>query len=98
VPARVVDEETSAQPLSDLDRRRLEHAASMAAVALGLSGLVQVETVLDHQGRPWVLEVNPSPSILEGSVAARAAAAARLPLAELCQWMVQECWMAESLR
>jgi D-alanine-D-alanine ligase len=99
VPSHVVDEETSEQqPLNDLGRRRLEHAASMAAVALGLSGLVQVEAVLDYQGRPWVLEVNPSPSIVEGSVAARAAAAARLPLGELCQWMVQDCLMAESMR
>lgn len=97
VPSRVVDEDACGEP-TDHERRRMEHVASMAAIALGLSGLVQVEVVLDHQGRPWVLEVNPSPSIVEGSVTARAAAAARLPLADLCQWMVQDCLMAESLR
>lgn len=84
--------------LDDHHRQQLQHVASMAGAALGLSGLVQLEVILDEQGRPWVLEANPLPLLAEGSPAATAASLAGQSLAELCQWMVSDCLMAESLR
>jgi D-alanine-D-alanine ligase len=96
---RLSDETSeSSVPLSEHERRVVEHVASMAGVALGASGLVQVDVVLDDRGRPWVLEVNPLPCLGADSSAARAAAQAGLSLSELCQWMVQDCLMAESMR
>jgi len=79
-------------------RQLLGHVASMTGVALGMSGLVQVEVVIDNHGRPWVLEANPLPALTEDSVVALAAAKAGLSLAELCQWLVQDCLLMESFR
>lgn len=89
---------SATQELSTHERQLLGHVASMTGVALGMSGLVQVEVVIDKHGRPWVLEANPLPALTEESVVARAAAAAGLSLAELCQWLVQDCLMVESFR
>jgi D-alanine-D-alanine ligase-like ATP-grasp enzyme len=84
--------------LTAQERHLLEYVASMAGVALGVSGLAQVEVVLDDRGRAWVLEVNPQPCLKEDSAAHRAAKQAGLSYADLCQWMVQDCLLAESLR
>lgn len=84
--------------LTETQSRQLQHVASMAGIALGMSGLVQVEVVLDEQGRSWVLEVNPLPALTEASPAALAAARDGLSLSELCQWMVSDCLLSESLR
>ncbi|HTN74898.1 MAG TPA: hypothetical protein VL096_06610 [Pirellulaceae bacterium] len=97
--------EAGAQPpahtesqLTEHEKNLLEHTALLAAGAIGAAGLVQVDLVLDHNNRPWVLEVNTAPSLSETSPAARAAAKVGLSLNDLCQWMVQDCLVVESLR
>lgn len=101
VPLPGATEQTTApseDALTARERQLLEHTALLAAGAIGAAGLVQVDLVLDQNGRPWVLEVNPSPALSETSPVGRAAAKAGLSMNDLCQWMVQDCLVAESLR
>lgn len=100
VPSRLegVPSADGAARLSPAESQQLQHAASIAGIALGVSGLAQVEAVLDDQGRTWVLEVSPLPSLADNSCAVQAAAEAGMSLSDLCQWMVSDCLLAESLR
>lgn len=96
LPPVALDGEAAA--LSSNDRHVLEQVAQLASLALGTSGIVRVDVVLDKAGRPIVLDVNPFPSLVEQSVAARAAAAVGLTTVDLCQWMVHDSLVLESLR
>jgi D-alanine-D-alanine ligase len=68
----------------------IRDVAVAAAEALGTSGLVRVDLMLDREGRPWVLEVNTVPGMTEHSLAPKAADQAGLSMAALCDWMLRD--------
>ena len=68
----------------------VEAVAVAAAAALGTSGLVRVDLLLDRLGRPWVLEVNTVPGLTSHSLAPKAAARAGYDFAALCEWMLAD--------
>jgi D-alanine-D-alanine ligase len=59
--------------------------ALRAASGLHLLDVARVDTIVDAEGRPWVLEVNVAPGMTETSLLPMAAQAAGWPLAELCE-------------
>jgi D-alanine-D-alanine ligase len=69
----------------------IEQAAVAAAEALGTSGLVRVDVMLDRMARVWALEVNTIPGMTPHSLAPKAAARAGMSLAALCDWMLEDC-------
>jgi D-alanine-D-alanine ligase len=74
---------------------RIEDAALGAATALGATGLVRVDVMLDRHQQPWVLEVNTSPGLTASSMAPKAAAEAGLSLDQLCDWMLLDALKLE---
>ena len=58
--------------------------ALRAVDSLRLRDVTRVDTIVDRDGRPWVLEVNVSPGMTETSLLPMAAAAAGWSLGELC--------------
>jgi D-alanine-D-alanine ligase len=75
----------------------IEEVAVASAEALGTSGLVRVDLILDRMARPWVLEVNTIPGMTPHSLAPKAAAQAGMPLAALCEWMLEDCLAASEV-
>lgn len=69
---------------------QLESIAVGAAAALGAAGLVRVDLMLDHGGRPRVLEANAVPGLTSHSLAPKAAARAGIEFAALCEWMLAD--------
>lgn len=76
-------------PLGEEEAARVTSTAVAAARALGATGAVRVDTILDEAGRDWVLEVNTLPGMTERSLLPLAAAAAGLDFASLCERMVR---------
>lgn len=74
-------------PMKD---EELRQTAAAAAKALGTSGLVRVDLMLDATGCPWVLEVNTLPGMTARSTAPRAAARVGMDLPALCDWMLRD--------
>ncbi len=72
----------------------IEQTAVAAAEALGTSGLVRVDVILDRAARPWVLEVNTIPGMTPHSLSPKAAQRAGTNLAALCEWMLEDCLAA----
>ncbi|HEY2760552.1 MAG TPA: D-alanine--D-alanine ligase [Pirellulales bacterium] len=68
----------------------LYRAAISAAEALGTSGLVRVDLMLDSQNRPWVLELNAIPGLTARSLSPRAAGAAGIDMPALVDWMIRD--------
>ena len=75
--------------LTSIEVDTVNAAAVGAAEALGTRGLVRVDLILDARHVPWVLEVNTIPGLTATSLAPRAAAAAGLDCAGLCQRMLE---------
>jgi D-alanine-D-alanine ligase len=69
---------------------QLYDVAVSAAEAVGTSGLVRIDLMLDQHNRPWVLEVNTIPGLTIRSSAPRAAQAAGINLSALADWMVRD--------
>jgi D-alanine-D-alanine ligase len=80
------------------DVAMLEQVAVRAAEALGTSGLVRVDVMVDAAGQPWVLEVNTVPGLTGRSLAPLAAVQAGLNLTALGEWMVRDCLALEVAR
>ncbi len=78
-PADIPDETAS----------RLQALALEAHRVLFLRDFSRVDFVLDGEGRPWCLEANALPGLTANSLLPRAAAAAGIPFAELCERIVQ---------
>jgi D-alanine-D-alanine ligase len=68
---------------------RVQAVAQGAFRAVGGRDYARVDVMLDEAGRPWVLEVNTLPGMTETSLLPKAAAAAGLGFAALCQRMVE---------
>jgi D-alanine-D-alanine ligase len=75
----------------------LERIAIRAAESLGTAGLCRVDLMLDHDGRPWVLEVNTVPGMTDHSLAPLAARRAGWDMPRFCEWMLQQCRSLETL-
>ena len=69
--------------------RRIQAAALGAFHAIGGRDYARVDVMLREDGSPVVLEVNTLPGMTETSLLPKAAAAAGLNYAELCQRMVE---------
>lgn len=69
---------------------RITATAVAAAEAIGTTGLVRVDLIVDRAGQPWALEVNTVPGLTDHSLAPEAAARAGLDMTELCQWMLDD--------
>jgi D-alanine-D-alanine ligase len=74
----------------DARTTRAVQAAGLAAFqAIGGRDYSRVDVMVDEKNRPWVLEVNTLPGMTETSLLPKAAAAAGLGYAELCDRMVR---------
>ena len=73
-------------PLDTVTRIAVE-----AAHALGTTGLVRVDLILDNRGIPWILEVNTIPGLTATSLAPKAAAACGYDRPGLCERMLESC-------
>jgi len=76
--------------LSPKKTKELQTTAVDAAAALGTSGLVRVDLMLDRRMRCWVLEVNTVPGMTDHSLAPMAAAQAGIAMPDLCDWMLRD--------
>ncbi len=68
----------------------LEDLAVWAADALGCSGLLRVDLMVDRAGQPWVLEVNTIPGMTSHSLAPLAAARVGLDMPALCDRLARK--------
>ena len=68
--------------------RRIQEAAFDAFKAVGGRDYARVDVMVDKDGQPVVLEVNTLPGMTETSLLPKAAAAAGMNYAQLCQRMV----------
>jgi D-alanine-D-alanine ligase len=77
--------------LPEATHGQIEQTAVAAAHALGTSGLVRVDLMLDGNGRSWVLEVNTTPGLTARSLAPQAAERAGLSMETLCDQLIRQC-------
>lgn len=75
VPARI-DEKTT---------KTIQEIAVRVFKIVGCHGVARVDFMLDEQGRPYVLEVNTIPGMTATSLVPKAAAAAGISFADLCE-------------
>lgn len=75
-------------PFDPAVTRRIQDAALGAFHAVGGREYARVDVMVDSAGAPWVLEVNTLPGMTETSLLPKAAAAAGLSYASLCQAMI----------
>jgi D-alanine-D-alanine ligase len=76
-------------PFEDADTARIQAAAVAAFQAIGGRDYARVDVMVRANGEPVVLEVNTLPGMTETSLLPKAAAAAGLGYAGLCQEMVE---------
>ncbi len=74
--------------LDEPTTRRVQDAGLRAFEAIGGRDYGRVDVMLDETSAPHVIEVNTLPGMTETSLLPKAAAAAGIPFAELCQRMV----------
>jgi D-alanine-D-alanine ligase len=72
-------------PLDDATAVRVQQAALAAHRALGCRDYSRVDIILARDGTPYVLEVNTLPGMTDHSLLPKAAAAAGMPFAALCE-------------
>lgn len=83
--------------LSPIKIKELQATAVAAADALGTSGLVRVDLMMDDQENLWVLEVNTSPGMTGHSLAPMAAQRAGIAMPELCDWILRDGWTGKAV-
>jgi len=76
-------------PFDAATTERVQSAALAAFAAIGGRDYSRVDVMVKANGEPVVLEVNTLPGMTETSLLPKAAAAAGIPYAELCERMVQ---------
>ncbi len=72
-------------PLDDALTQAVQREALAAFTALGCRGVGRVDLMMDAAGNPYVLEVNTIPGMTATSLVPKAAAAAGLSFADLCE-------------
>jgi D-alanine-D-alanine ligase len=75
-------------PFSPELTRSVQAAGRAAFEAVGGGDYARVDLMVDTQGTPYVLEINTLPGMTETSLLPKAAAAAGLAYAELCEAMI----------
>ena len=76
-------------PFDDATTKRVQDAGLAAFGAVGCRDYARVDVMVRGTGEPVVLEVNTLPGMTETSLLPKAAAAAGIPYAELCERMVK---------
>jgi D-alanine-D-alanine ligase len=76
-------------PFDAVTTQRVQAAALAAFTAIGGRDYSRVDVMIKASGEPVVLEVNTLPGMTETSLLPKAAAAAGIPYAELCERMVK---------
>ena len=76
-------------PLDEATTIRVQEAGRAAFNAVGCRDYARVDVMVRANGDPVVLEVNTLPGMTETSLLPKAAAAAGIPYAELCERMVK---------
>jgi D-alanine-D-alanine ligase len=76
-------------PFDDAATQRIQQAALGAFKAVGARDYARVDVMVRAEGEPVVLEVNTLPGMTETSLLPKAAEAAGLSYAQLCQKMVE---------
>lgn len=71
--------------LADNIANSIQKVALDAFKALGCRGIARVDIMLDKQDRPYVLEINTIPGMTATSLVPKAAAAAGIEFADLCE-------------
>lgn len=84
--------------LNKITRKRVEGVAQAAYNTLRCDGYARVDIRLDKDGIPWVLEVNPNPSIAEDGGFFRSAKAAGLDYDAMIERMVLNALVRGSIR
>jgi D-alanine-D-alanine ligase len=79
-------------PLDPGVTRAVQTAALGAFAAVGGRDYGRIDVILQPDGRPMVLEVNTLPGMTETSLLPKAAQAAGLSYAQLCQRMIELAW------
>jgi D-alanine-D-alanine ligase len=76
-------------PFDPTVTQRIQSAALKACAAVGVRDYARVDVMVDASGAPFVLEINTLPGMTETSLMPKAAEAAGLSYADLCQSMIQ---------
>jgi D-alanine-D-alanine ligase len=76
-------------PFDEATTKRVQDAGLAAFRAVGGRDYARVDVMVRANGDPIVLEVNTLPGMTETSLLPKAAAAAGIPYAELCERMVK---------
>lgn len=79
-------------PFDEATTQRVQAAGLAAFKAIGGRDYSRVDVMVRANGEPVVLEVNTLPGMTETSLLPKAAAAAGISYAELCQRMVELAW------
>jgi D-alanine-D-alanine ligase len=75
--------------LPEATAQKVREAALKAHASVGCQVYSRVDVMLDEQGEPYVLEVNTIPGMTETSLLPKAAAAAGLSFAALCERIIE---------
>ncbi|NQT20739.1 MAG: D-alanine--D-alanine ligase [Planctomycetes bacterium] len=68
----------------------LEQAAVETYACVGCAGVARVDVRLDDSGVPWILEINTIPGLTATSLVPKAARAAGIEFARLCEMMIDD--------
>ena len=90
---RYLDTPDLPQPLY----RQIQWAALKAHQVLGCRDLSRVDLILDANNRPMILELNTIPGMTERSLVPKAAAAAGMDFAQLCQQLLERAVMRKDI-
>lgn len=69
---------------------KIQATGLAACSAIGTQGMARVDIRLDHEGQPWVLEVNTIPGMTDHSLIPKAAAHKGISFPELCDRLAQD--------
>jgi D-alanine-D-alanine ligase len=69
--------------------RKVSKATARLAKAIGVRHIARADFMLDHDGTPWLLEINTTPGFTDHSLVPKAARHAGIEMPALCQRLVE---------